>query len=345
MNRTRILGLVPAVAVTTAITCCVSIAAAQTTTPPAAHPAPAAPPRVAKPVTPPPAAVAAAPSAPAAATKPAASGGSEDVIARVGNANVSADEVRAFVATLAPREQAAVTRDPALLTQAVRMMLTNRLVLQEAQARKYEQQPGVTAQLEQIKENAVIELYLQSVTVPPSNFPSDDEVQKVYEGAKSQLLVPRQFQLQQIFVAVPKDADKATEDTAKQHADELGRKAKAPGADFAALAGAESKDASDLGWLPETQIRPEIRGQVTGLAKNAVTEPVKLDDGWHVLKLVDTKASYTRTLPEVRDQLVQQMRAERAGALRRAYLAELQRQHPPVLNELALSGIYDSGKN
>jgi peptidylprolyl isomerase len=34
------------------------------------------------------------------------------------------------------------------------------------------------------------------------------------------------------------------------------------------------------------------------------------------------------------------MRAERAAAMRRAYLAELLKQHPPVLNEFALSGLF-----
>jgi peptidylprolyl isomerase len=79
----------------------------------------------------------------------------------------------------------------------------------------------------------------------------------------------------------------------------------------------------DLGWIAENQIRPEIKAQVMGLAKNGVSEAIRLDDGWHILKLLDTKAAYTRTLPEVREQLVQQMRSERATAMRRAYLAEL----------------------
>jgi parvulin-like peptidyl-prolyl isomerase len=75
------------------------------------------------------------------------------------------------------------------------------------------------------------------------------------------------------------------------------------------------------------------------LAKGAISEPIRLDDGWHIIKLTDTKAAYTRTLPEVRDQLAQQMRNERAAALRRAYIAELLKEHPPVLNELALSNL------
>jgi parvulin-like peptidyl-prolyl isomerase len=279
----------------------------------------------------------------AAKTPDAKTPDSDNVIARVGNANVSADDIRAYIAALGPREQAALAQDPALLSQAVRALLANRLVLQELVAKKWDQQPNVTAQLDRMREGALTELYLQSVSTPPANFPGDEELQKVYEANRSALVMPRQFQLAQIFIAAPKDADKAADDTAKKSLDDIQRKLKLPGADFAAIAGeGDAKNASDLGWIAESQIRPEIRTQVMGLAKGAVSEPIRLEDGWHILKLTDTKASYTRTLPEVREQLVQQMRTERATALRRAYLAELLKQHPPVLNELALSNLLDS---
>jgi parvulin-like peptidyl-prolyl isomerase len=265
-----------------------------------------------------------------------------NVVARVGNTNVSADDIRAYIAALGPREQAALAQDPALLSQAVRVLLANRLVLAELVARKWDQQPGVTAQLDRVRDGALVELYLQSVSTPPAGFPSDEELQKVYEANRGALVMPRQFQLAQIFVAEPKDADKAADDNARKSLDDIQRKLKLPGADFAAIAAeSDAKNTGDLGWIAEGQIRPEIRTQVIGLAKGAVSEPIRLEDGWHVLKLIDTKAAYTRTLPEVRDQLAQQMRAERAKGLRQAYLGELLKQHPPVLNELALSNLLD----
>ncbi|WP_349531127.1 peptidylprolyl isomerase [Bradyrhizobium sp. NAS80.1] len=179
------------------------------------------------------------------------------------------------------------------------------------------------------------------MSTPPANYPSDDGLQAVYDANRTAMVMPRQFQLAQIFVASPKDtADKVVEDRARKSLDEIQRKLKAPGADFAAIAGETgAKNGGDLGWIAEGQIRPEIRSQVMGLTKGAISEPIWLDDGWHILKLIDTKASYTRTLPEVRDQLVQQMRSERAAVLRRAYLAELLKQNPPVVNELALSSL------
>jgi parvulin-like peptidyl-prolyl isomerase len=315
---------------------------AQTAAPPAQQrPAQA----VAKPK---PVAPAAPQQATAATTQGAAtarSGVGEDVIARVGNTNISADQIRAYVASLGPRERAAFGQDPGLLSQAVRLMLANRLVLQEIAAKKWDQQPNVAEQLDRVRESAVVELYLQTISSPPAGFPSDDELQKVYEANRASFLMPRQFELAQIFVAVAKDADKAAEDKAKKTVEDIQRKLKAPGADFAALANETSeakngeKNGGDLGWLAENQIRPEIRTQVVALAKNTIAEPIKLDDGWHILKLIDTKAAYTRTLPEMREALVQQMRSERATLLRRAYIAELLKQNPPVINELALSGL------
>lgn len=266
-----------------------------------------------------------------------------DVIARVGGTNVTLNEVRAYLEQLGPREQAALARDPRLLSQTVRTMLANRLVLKEALAKNWDQQPAVAAQLERVRQEAIIETYLRSLSVPAAGFPSDAEVENVYESNKSSFLVPRQFHLAQIVIAVAQGADKDAEDKARHKLEEVQKKLKAPGADFAKVATVESDEresatvGGDLGWLVETQIRPEIRSQVIGLATSAVSEPVRLEDGWHVLRLIDTKAASTRSLAEVREQLVQRLREERAAANRRAYLGKLIEQAPPAINELALS--------
>lgn len=268
--------------------------------------------------------------------------GSGDVVARVGNITLSASDVHAYIASLGERERTALADNPALLSQAVRLTLANRLVLHELQARKWDQRPDIAAQLDRVRQNALIELYLQSVSVPPANFPSAEELQKVYEANRGALLMPRQLHLAEILVPVAKDADKTTEEQTKKNIDEIQRRLKAAGADFAAIATESgARNGGDLGWVVEGQIHSEIRGAVTTLAKGTMTEPIRLEDGWRIVKLVDTKEAYTRTLPEVREQLVQQIRSERMKMLRQAYLAELLQRNPPVLNEMALSGLID----
>jgi parvulin-like peptidyl-prolyl isomerase len=266
-----------------------------------------------------------------------------EVIAQVGGSDVTAEELRAAVASLDARSQAAVARDPALLGQTVRAILANRLVLKEALSKKWDQQPAIVTQLARARENVIIESYLNSVSVPPENYPSEADIKSVYDANASALLVPRRFQLAQIVVTLAKDADKAAEDAARKKLDDVMKKLKQPGADFAPLARSLSDDTATaerdgaIGWVAEPDLRAEIRGQVIGLAKGATTEPIRLDDGWHILKLLDTEASRTRPLSEVKDVLVQRIRAERAEANRRAYMAELLKQTPPVVNEIALS--------
>jgi hypothetical protein len=97
----------------------------------------------------------------------------------------------------------------------------------------------------------------------------------------------------------------------------------------------------EIGWAAEPDLKPEIRKQVVGLAKGGVTDPVRIEDGWHMLKLIDTEAAHTRPLAEVKDALIQRIRAKRAEANRRAYIAELFKQNPKVINEIALSKLFD----
>jgi parvulin-like peptidyl-prolyl isomerase len=268
-----------------------------------------------------------------------------EVIARIGSIEIKSDELRGYIAALDPRDQVALAQNPALLSQSVRQLLAGKLVLQEALAKKWDQQPAIAAQIERVRQSTIVETYLQSVTKLPDGYPSDADLQSAYDANKTAFLQPRQFQLAQIFVAVAKDADKPTQDKARNKLDDIAKKLRQQGADFAAIAGTDSDDPAsakrggEIGWVAEAQITPELRRSVIGLAKGAVADPLQLDDGWHIVKLLDTKAAYTRPLSEVRDQLADQLRRDRSTADRRAYLTKLLQDNPPAINELALGKI------
>ncbi len=277
-------------------------------------------------------------------TQAPVSGGGE-IIARVGGTELKEDEVKALVAGLNPRDQAAIARDPSLLAQMIRILLANQLALKEAEAKHWDQKPEVAAAIAKAREATIIESYLRSVSVVPADFPDQETLQSVYDQNKSAMLVPRQFQIAQLYVTSGADGDKAAEEKARKKLSEVQAKLKQPSADFDAVARADSdaKDAAEkggaVGWVPETQLRPEIKAAVIGMAKGMVSEPIKLEDGWHFVKLIDTKPASTLPLADVKDQLVQRLREERANAMRRAYLGELLKKDPPAINELALSKV------
>ena len=125
-------------------------------------------------------------------------------------AKVMAGEIQAALALLEPREQAALANDPALLKQVVRLTMAQRLLLREARDNKWDERPEVKAKLERARDKALAESWLQAASALPPDYPGPEEIKAVYEAKKEALATPRQFRIAQIFIACPKNADKAT---------------------------------------------------------------------------------------------------------------------------------------
>lgn len=265
------------------------------------------------------------------------------VVARVGDLDVNLEEIKGALANLDVRELAAVSRDPALLNQVVRSLLVQRLLYREAVANKWDQSAEAKARLERLRQSAVTESYLQSVSQPPADWPSDAEVQAAYDANKASFLVPRQHRIAQIFISLPKNADAEATARAQARVDAVKKKLEEKGADFAALARSESDEKTsggnggEIGWLTEAQIQPDIRGTAVALAAGQHSAPVRRDDGWHIIKCLEIKEPFTPTLAQLKPQLVQQLRAEKTQANSQAYLAQLLQENPVAINELALT--------
>lgn len=109
------------------------------------------------------------------------------------------------------------------------------------------------------------------------------------------------------------------------------------GADFAEVAKANSSDGSaasggDLGWFGAGQMVPEFETAVQGLQKGQVSDPVKTQFGWHLVKLIDTRETSAPTLAEARPQIENELRQ----AALEAKLAELRKAGNVEVNEDAV---------
>jgi parvulin-like peptidyl-prolyl isomerase len=273
------------------------------------------------------------------------------VIAKVGDTEVRADDIKPFLEKLPVRDQLILAKDAAAMNEFVKGIIIQQLVYKEALSKKWEQQDQVVAQLEKIRQQAITQSYLQSLSTPQKDYPSQADLQAAYDLLKKNnaLQVPKQYHLAQIYVACPKGADRDTEEKAKAKVDAVVKAIKT--GDFATTAKSQSDDSSsyerggDLGFLAESQIQPEIRTAATSLLKGGVSDPIRLNDGWHVIKLVEIREPYTATLDEVKNSLATELRTQRAQALGKAYLAKLIQQNPITLNEIAISKLIDPKGN
>ena len=265
----------------------------------------------------------------------------DDIIAKVGDQEIKTSQILPYLNNLSEADRSALLKNPAALSQAVRTLILQQILFKEAVASGWDKTPDVAAQLDRLRQGAIAETYLQSIAKVPDGYPSDDDVKAVYEARKADLQIPAQIRLAQIYIAIPKDAPKEAQDKAKLRIDEISKSVKS--GDFSAVAREKSEEretasrGGEVGWLAESQIQPEIRSKVASLPKGAVTDPVRLPDGWYVIKVLDVKEAHTATFDEVRSQLITALRNERARANREAYLAKLQQQNPVALDELGLS--------
>ena len=132
----------------------------------------------------------------------------------------------------------------------------------------------------------------------------DQLIQNLSRNDKAQ-----EYDLSLIIIGQPAPNDTAAQATAQEAklAEVRQALATAPTAEqFATLARTYSDDASAaaggaLGWVPQGQLAPALEEALKPLAPGQTTAPVRLPDGWYVLRLNEARA-----LPPVSTQLVAQ---------------------------------------
>ena len=263
------------------------------------------------------------------------------VLGRIGDIEVTTEQLRESLAGLEGANTNTANNAQAL-GQYARALLLQRLVLQEAREQKMDQDPAVIARMVRAREAALSESYLESKSRPDASYPTEQEIKDAYEANNSKLLIPKSYELAQIFIESPESGDSAAQAKAKSKLEEIRKELAAKDADFSSIARKSSDEKSSaenggkIGWLAENQIQPEIRSKLPNLKLKAVSEPIRLNAGWHIIKLLDVRESRAPTLDEIRDNLVTSMREEKSRELRQNYIAELLKQHPLAINEIEL---------
>lgn len=225
--------------------------------------------------------------APAAALK---AEDTDTVVARVNGVDIrqsdltsAEDEIGGNMPQMAPEQKrdylVAYLGDVILLSQA-------------AQQQKIGDRDSVKHRIEFERNKVLMETLLQEVGRTAM---TDDAMHKVYDEAVKQMANEQEVHAWHILVA--------TEDEAKAIEAELKK-----GADFAALAKQKSKDpgaaeGGDLGYFTKDQMVPEFAEVAFRLDKGQISDPVKTQFGWHIIKVEDKRIKPTPKFDEVKGQI------------------------------------------
>jgi peptidyl-prolyl cis-trans isomerase D len=148
----------------------------------------------------------------------------------------------------------------------------------------------------------------EGITVPEA------DIEAFYKQNIAQYTTPRQVRASHIlFKTEGKD-----ENEVRAKAEDVLKLARAPGADFAALARQYSEDESnaknggDLDYFGAGTMVTEFETAAFALQNGQISDLVRTPFGFHIIRMVDNRPEIVRPLAEVRDEIADQLRWQQA---------------------------------
>lgn len=135
--------------------------------------------------------------------------------------------------------------------------------------------------------------------------PSEEEIKTFYEQNQNRFKAPDERRASHILIDFSEGKDKA-----KAKAEEIFKQVQADPKSFAEVAKKESadpgsaKDGGDLGWFPKGMMVPSFEDAVFNAKEGDIVGPVESEFGFHIISVTGVKATASKPLAEVRDEIV-----------------------------------------
>jgi peptidyl-prolyl cis-trans isomerase C len=181
-------------------------------------------------------------------------------------------------------------------------LIDNQLFAEAAEKEKLDQGPDFQTRLTYLKRRALRELYFEKVI---KGGVTDADARKIYDDQVKLLKPEEEVSARHILVDSEAEAKALKEKIDK-------------GADFAQLAKENSKDpgskedGGNLGYFGHGQMVPQFEEVVFKLQKGQVSDPVKTQFGWHLVKLEDRRVKQPPAFDIVKDRIVQSLLLKKA---------------------------------
>jgi peptidyl-prolyl cis-trans isomerase C len=181
-------------------------------------------------------------------------------------------------------------------------LIDNQLFANAAEAAKLGDTPEFQKHMAYLRQRALREQLFEKTL---KGSVSVDEAQKIYNARVSELKPEVEFAARHILVD--------SEAKAKELRDKI-----VGGADFQQVAKENSSDTGSkeqggfLGYFGAGQMVPEFEAAVAKMQKGQVSEPVKTNFGWHIIKLEDRRNKLPPTFEQVKETIMNSLAVRKA---------------------------------
>lgn len=209
-------------------------------------------------------------------------------------------------------------------------LISEQLLYEEALKRGLSRDAEIKELLNEAKKKILVAKLIE-IEMRKKASVSDDEIKAYYEAHQDEFVTPLRLRASHVLVN--------TEAEAKEIFQKL-----SAGADFAQLAAQYSKDPSrekggDIGYFSKGQLIPEFESVCFNLEVGKISEIVKTQFGYHIIKLTERRESRSRELSDVKDEIEKDLKgqAEREGFER--LIKDLRSKSRITINESLLKEV------
>ena len=234
----------------------------------------------------------------------------------------------------------------AILTNAdtfekfVKLEAANQSLLNAARANKFEKNALVQSLMRRGAERVLAETYLNQVIRNnlPKDFPTDKQVRAYYDENKAKFQTPERVHLWQIFLPLAKDAKKSEVAAVRKQADGLVRELRRHKLDFSTAAEQYSKNQPSrlnggyMGLTALADLVPAVRSKVVAMKANDISDPIRTDDGYHIIKRGGTVVAQSLSFDEIRPEVKRLLVRDVVTKIRQAAIKKVQETYPVTVN-------------
>jgi len=211
-------------------------------------------------------------------------------LAKVNGVEITDDDLKLAIDDLGPgipRQLEGKARESYVLD----FLIDEQLVVQKAQSDKLSETTEFAKKLAYLRDKALMETLLGNVAKSAA---TETAIKQAYDEAAKNQKPDTEYHAHHILVP--------SEDEAK-----TALKRVKGGETFEKVASEVSKDpgakGGDLGWFTKDRMVPEFGEAASKLEPGQISDPVKTQFGWHIIKLDEKRAKTFPPLDQVRDQV------------------------------------------
>ncbi|HYO58283.1 peptidylprolyl isomerase [Archangium sp.] len=179
--------------------------------------------------------------------------------------------------------------------------------------------------------NQMSRMKLVQIKVSPKVKVSEEDLKAAYTQYTKMESEDAEVHARHILVQVDPKATPQQVEAAHKKALGLAEEARKPGVDFAGLAKAKSEgpsaaDGGDLGFFRRGVMVPAFEKVAFALKEGEVSEPVRTQFGWHVLKVEERRAVDVAPFEQVKNELETRLKMQKTEKFVEQYVQELRQK-------------------